>query len=90
MQPTRRWRAKQQATQTYKPDTASPRLKIDDRRDDLSTSQAVSDLAILKHLFVPDRTGITVSQAWLTAPATVAFTWLDKVTGMRSARPAAR
>ena len=37
--------------------------------------------AILMHLFMPDRTGITASQAWLTEPATVAFTWLDKKLG---------
>jgi hypothetical protein len=48
---------------------------------DLSTSRAASDLAILKHLFMPDRTGITASQAWLTGPATAAFTWLDKSYG---------
>src|SRR5271154_7105251 len=37
--------------------------------------------AILMHLFMPDRTGITASQAWLTEPATVVFTWLDKSYG---------
>jgi hypothetical protein len=30
---------------------------------------------------MPDGTGMTASQAWLTEPATVAFTWLDKSYG---------
>jgi hypothetical protein len=37
--------------------------------------------AILRYLSIsscPTGRGITASQAWLTAPATVAFTWLDK------------
>src|SRR5436305_11905879 len=37
--------------------------------------------AILRYLSIsscPTGRGITASQAWLTAPATAAFTWLDK------------
>jgi len=49
--------------------------------------KAASDLAILKHLFMPDRTGIMASQAWLTEPATVAFTWLDKSYGNEECQP---
>jgi hypothetical protein len=52
VRPTRRWRAKQAATQSHKPDVASPGPKIDSRWDDLSTLQAASDLAIFKHLFI--------------------------------------
>src|SRR3954453_13687803 len=80
---TRRWRAKQQPRKHTNRDIASATPKIGGRRNDLSISQAASDLAILKHLFMPHRTGMTASRAWLTEPAIVAFAWLDESMGNR-------